>query len=342
MSAVRPNVSTVPPRTYREAGVDLDGKAALLRSLGPLVRSTLPPEAAGFGDFAGTLRLPAGLVLAVTTDGVGTKALLARRCGRDRVVGADAVYHCANDLAAAGARPLLFADYLAMGRLDERVVTAVVEGMAAACRALGIPLLAGETAEMPDTYREDAYDVVGTMVGLVDELPHAGPPRPGDVVLGLAADGLHTNGYSLARRLVADVDLNRYDPALGATPADALLAPHRCYATALASLRRTVPVRAAAHITGGGLAANLVRVLPPDAAARLDPTWPVPPVFRWLQRRGAVAEEEMCRVFNMGIGMAVIVPPERAAAARDHLEAAGERCWVIGHVETGQGEVRFG
>lgn len=330
------------PVTYRDAGVDVKRKTTLLAGLAAVIQRTLGPQASPWGGFAGTLGLPAGTGrIAVTIDGAGTKTVLARRLGRDRVIGADIVAHCANDLAASGAHPLCFVDYIAMPRLDERALQAIVEGMSEACARLEIPLLGGETAEMPGVYTAEAYDVVGAMVGIVDARPAAAPPRAGDAIIGLASTGLHTNGYSLARRLLEGVDLEAHDPDLGTTIAEALMAPHRCYVPALAGLQAEVEVRAAAHITGGGLPGNLSRVLPVGLRARLHGRWPAPPVFSYLQRLGRVSVEEMRRTFNLGVGMALIVAAADRDRALDLLRAHGEEAWPIGEVVEGEQDVVF-
>jgi phosphoribosylformylglycinamidine cyclo-ligase len=293
------------------------------------------------GAFAGAVRLeadPAGFLLA-TTDGVGTKTLLARRLERDEVIGADIVAHCANDLVAAGARPVAFLDYIAMGRLIPTVVRTLVEAMAAACRSLAIPLLGGETAEMPDVYAGDAYDVVGTMIGTAppDGIITGQTVRPGQHLIGLASTGLHTNGYSLARRVVAAAatPLDAFLPELNATLGDALLRPHRCYAPAVLSLCGIVNVHGVAHITGGGIPDNLIRVLPDGCRAWLTRTWPEPPVFAWLQRAGGIPPDDVLRTFNLGIGMIVIVNAEDTPRALAHLSTAGVVAWRIGEVFTG-------
>lgn len=328
--------------TYAAAGVDADVKARLLADLAPAIASTHSAAvAAGVGAFAGAVHLPAvsgGLLLA-TTDGVGTKTLVARRLGLDAVIGADVVSHCANDLAAHGARPLAFLDYIAMARLDPDLVRALVEAMARACAELGVVLLGGETAEMPGVYCDDAYDVVGTMVGLAPAggLVTGRAVAPGDRVLGLASSGLHTNGYSLARAVLDEVPGALDEPVddSGLTVGEALLAPHRCYARALHSLLEAVPVRAMAHITGGGLPGNLVRVLPEGCRARLRRAWPEPPIFGWLQRAGRIPDDEMVGTFNLGVGMAVIVPSDEAASALAHLEATGGPGYEIGEIVEG-------
>ncbi len=334
---------TVGPRlTYGDAGVDISAKSGLLAGLAPVIASTHGADVvAGVGAFAGAVRLrPAGAVLlAATTDGVGTKTLLAHRMGRDGVVGADIVAHCANDLVAIGARAIAFLDYIAMGRLVPSVAAAIVRAMAEACRALGIALLGGETAEMPDVYRDGAYDVAGTMIGTLppDRLVDGAGIRPGNRVVGLASSGLHTNGYSLARRVLEECGISpeAYDDALGTSAGDALLAPHLCYAPGMLALLDSIPVAGIAHITGGGIVDNLARVLPEGCRARLRAGWPRPPVFAWLQGKGGIPEEEMVRAFNLGIGMAVVVPAGHADHTIEHFEALGTEAYQIGEIVQG-------
>lgn len=328
--------------TYGQAGVDIEAKTGLLDSLAPVIASTHGEDVvAGVGAFAGAMRLhPAGpVLLAATTDGVGTKTLLARQLGRDGVVGADIVAHCANDLVAVGARPIAFLDYLAMGRLVPGVARAIVEAMAEACRALGIALLGGETAEMPEVYRDEAYDVAGTMIGTAstDGLVTGAGIRPGHRVVGLASSGLHTNGYSLARRVLerCGVSPHAHDDSLGTTVGDALLAPHLCYAPGLIDLLARIPVAGIAHITGGGIVDNLVRVLPEGCRAHLIAGWPRPPIFAWLQDRGGIPEQEMVRTFNLGIGMAVVVPAGYAASVIEHFKSLSIAAHEIGEIVPG-------
>jgi phosphoribosylformylglycinamidine cyclo-ligase len=326
--------------SYRAAGVDVEAKSALLEALTPALAAThAGGVVAGMGAFAGATYLPQGAgVLMATVDGVGTKTLLARRLDRDAVIGADIVAHCANDLVCHGAQPVAFLDYIAMARLQPRVVEAVVRAMAAACAELGIPLLGGETAEMPDVYAGDAYDVVGTMIG-------AAPPEgvitgaaitPGDRLVGLASTGLHTNGYSLVRRVLDEtgIALDAYIPALGATVGEALMAPHRCYAAAVLSLLRSVRVHGIAHITGGGLAGNVVRVLPEGRRARIRRGWPQPPIFDWMSATG-VAGDEMDAAFNMGIGMAVVVAGSDSDRTIEHFATADVPAFEIGVIDDG-------
>lgn len=334
--------------TYRQAGVDIESKAGMLAGLSDTIASThTPAVAAGLGAFAGAVRLgpPGAEFLVATTDGVGTKTLLARRFDRDAVIGTDIVAHCANDLVALGARPLAFLDYVAMGRLVPAVVTALVTAMAEACRDLGVALLGGETAEMPDVYAGDAYDVVGTMVGVAppDGLITGASVQPGHRLVGLTSSGLHTNGYSLARRVVDASGASLHDdvPELGGTLGDALLQPHRCYAPAVLSLAAAVRVRAVAHITGGGIADNLVRVLPEGCRARIARGWPRPPVFEWLQRTGGIPDDDMLRTFNLGIGMIVIVDAGEVAEVMRHLASSGVAAWELGDITAGPPGVEF-
>jgi phosphoribosylformylglycinamidine cyclo-ligase len=334
--------------TYRDAGVDVDAKTHVLSDLAPTIAAThTAAVAAGVGAFAGAIRLDPGEdgFLMATTDGVGTKTLLARALGRDAVIGADIVSHCANDLVASGARPVAFLDYIAMGRLAPDVIRALIESMAAACRDLGVALLGGETAEMPDVYAGDAYDVVGTMIGLAPAggLLDGRAVRPGQRLVGLASSGLHTNGYSLARRVLAASgrSLREHVPELGVTLGEALLRPHRCYAPAVLSLREILAVCAAAHITGGGICDNLVRVLPERCRAVVRQVWRRPAVFDWLQRAGAIPEDEMRRAFNLGVGMILVVDAGEVDRAVAHMDAAGIPAAEIGEIVAGARGVEF-
>lgn len=328
--------------TYRDAGVDVEGKSRLLDELAPLITQTFTGDVSPWGGFAGALALPAGAGrVAFTIDGVGTKTILARRLDRDRIIGSDIVAHCANDLAAAGAAPLCFLDYVTLPRLDPPMLAELIAGMSDACAHLGIPLIGGETAEMPDVYLPEAYDVVGAMAGVVRFDVGADRVRAGDAVIGLPSTGLHTNGFALARRVVEGTNLTAHDPGLGSAPAEALLAPHRCYAPDVLALMATVPVHAAAHITGGGLPGNLIRILPEGLCAHLDSRWPVPPVFAWLQRRGEISDEEMRRTFNLGVGMAVVVAAVDVPAALEILHRQDQEALAIGEVVEGQREVIF-
>jgi phosphoribosylformylglycinamidine cyclo-ligase len=282
-------------------------------------------------------------VLVSSTDSVGTKIKVATLAGIHDTVGYDIVAHCVNDILVQGAVPLFFLDYLAVGRIDVDRVEAIVRGVARACSEFGCPLVGGETAQMPDVYAPDDYDLAGFIVGIVDrELALTGAAvRDGDVLLGLPSAGLHTNGYTLARKALFDAAGYRVDTAvseLGTTVGAALLAPHRSYLGALEPLLERRKIRALCHITGGGFAGNIPRVLPAGLGARVrKQSWPVPPLFRLIQEGGAVAEEEMYRTFNMGVGMVVIVAPADHHEVEHSLERRGETSFVIGSVVQGSG-----
>lgn len=295
-------------------------------------------------DFSG-YREP---VLVASTDGVGTKLKVAFETGRHATCGADLVNHCVNDILVQGARPLFFLDYVATGKLDPDVLAAVIEGIARGCRENGTALLGGETAEMPGFYATGEYDLAGTIVGVVDreEILDGSRVRAGDVVLGLRSAGLHTNGYSLARRILFEElgkrPEERPEELEGKSIADVLLAPHFSYLGALAPLLAEGLVHAMAHITGGGFYENIPRVLPDSVDVVLQPgSWPVPSIFRLLEREGRVSFEEMHRVFNMGIGMVLFVAPEHLERAADLLAGAGWPHDRIGHVAAGSRKIRF-
>jgi phosphoribosylformylglycinamidine cyclo-ligase len=291
--------------TYADAGVDVPAYNQLLERVKPLLGSAQGPAVrTGVGPFAGLYELPGGQGhLAASTDGVGTKIKVAIAAGRHHGIGVDLVNHCVNDVATSGARPLFFLDYFACGRLEADVFEQVVAGLVEACRASGCALLGGETAEMPGVYALGDYDLAGFVVGLLPPGPERPPVVAGDLLVGLPSSGLHTNGYSLVRKVFEDVDLDTAYPELGRSLGEELLEPHRSY---LADLGR-LPWKAAAHITGGGLIDNLPRALPEGLAAELDrSSWEVPAIFRLLAERGRVAEEEMLRTFNMGLGMVLV------------------------------------
>ncbi len=328
--------SGAEPLSYAQAGVSLDAADAIVDRVRRAVSSTRTPRVLGdLGGFAGLVsaggyRDP---VLVAGTDGVGTKLLLQRESGRLRDSGVDLVGMCVNDVLTCGAEPALFLDYIAVGRLDPERVADVVEGVADGCRQAGCALLGGETAELPDMYGDDDLDLAGFALGIVerDELIDGSAVAEGDAVIGLAASGLHSNGFTLVRRLLERA---------GATPADApgdLLAPTRIYARASAALRAACDVRAMAHITGGGLPGNLPRVLPDGLAARLDERhWAVPDVFGWIARLG-VERDEMRRVFNGGLGYVAIVPAAQAGAALEACENSGCEAWLVGEIVPGEG-----
>jgi len=293
--------------SYAAAGVDIAAYERVLERVKPLIAATHGKEVAvGVGPFAGMYALPGGGHLAASTDGVGTKIKVAIAAGSHRGIGLDIVNHCVNDIATAGARPLFFLDYFATGRLDPEVFTQLIEGMTQACRDAGCALLGGETAEMPGVYALGDYDLAGFIIGLVEAGRHPDPARikAGDVILGLPATGLHTNGYSLVRKVFEDVPLTRVFPELGRPLGEVLLEPHRSY---LDDLGR-VPWKGAAHITGGGILGNLPRCLPESLGARLDrKSWEVPSIFELIRKRGRIADDEMYRTFNMGLGMILVV-----------------------------------
>lgn len=337
---------------YREAGVDLERKGDLVRRLESLARSTgRPGVLEGVGGFAGLLALREAApgardpVLVAGADGVGTKLKLTASLGRHRVAGIDCVAMCVNDVLAAGGEPLFLLDYLAMARLDEAVAAAIVEGIAEGCREAGCVLLGGETAEMPGFYAEGEYEVAGFCVGVAERsrLGTAGSPsgqaRPGDVLVGLASSGLHSNGFSLVRRVLAasGADLAApvpWEQAPARSLGEALTEPTRIYVKPVRALAAAVDVHALAHITGGGMPDNLARVLPPGTRAVVHRgRWPEPPVFGWVQGTGGIGTEEMFRVFNMGIGMVAAVRAADAEAAVTILQAAGQAAWIIGTVE---------
>jgi phosphoribosylformylglycinamidine cyclo-ligase len=296
------------PRTYAAAGVSLDTAHAVVERLRAAVDSTRTPSVAGaFGAFAGLFALDERRLLAASTDSVGSKLVLGRRAGKLRWCGADLVAHGINDVLTTGAEPLFFLDYVAAGTVVVAQVAELVEGAAEVCRAAGCAILGGETAELPGIYREDELDFCGTVVGLVDrdDLIDGTRCAAGDVVVGLPSAGIHANGYSLVREIIGDEPFD----------AELLLPPTRCYLDDVRVLRGRADVRALAHVTGGGIAGNLARVLPEGLGAVVDPVaWPRPPVFGWLAEHG-VAEEELRRVFNIGIGYCAVVPAADATPA---------------------------
>jgi phosphoribosylformylglycinamidine cyclo-ligase len=333
--------------SYRDAGVDLDAGDRAKEGLRDLLASTRDENTLSeLGAFGGLYRVPPGMsepVLVSSADGVGTKLKIAFAADRHDTVGHCLVNHCVNDILVQGARPLFFLDYVATGAMDERVVQDVVRGVATGCRENRCALLGGETAQMPGFYSDDEYDLAGFIVGVVERgaLVDGSKIRAGDALVGLASDGLHTNGYTLARRIVFDAMGLSVDDELegtGHSVADALLAVHRSYLDALAQPLSQGVVRGLAHITGGGVPGNLPRVLPEGLGAVVRRSaWSVPPIFRTLQRGGNVATEEMDRVFNMGIGMIAVVAPAHAATVIDAAAGTGIEAWVIGSVEPGRG-----
>ncbi|MCL4811469.1 MAG: phosphoribosylformylglycinamidine cyclo-ligase, partial [Vicinamibacteraceae bacterium] len=329
---------------YRSSGVDIDAGNEVVRRIRRLARGTATPGVLSeIGSFGGLFSLdparPDATVLVASADGVGTKLKVAFLTGRHDTIGEDLVNHCTNDILVQGARPLFFLDYLATGRLDPDVAVAVVEGLARACRANGCALLGGETAEMPGFYADGEYDLAGFIVGSVarEAIIDGRSIAPGDVLVALPSSGLHTNGYSLARRIAFDVlglDVASHVEPLGTSVGEALLVPHRSYLPAVEPLLAARVFKGLAHITGGGITENLPRILPPATAAVIDrASWEIPPVFAWLVEAGRLPADEAFRAFNMGVGMIGVVAPESLERTLAGLAAAGEPgAWVVGRV----------
>jgi phosphoribosylformylglycinamidine cyclo-ligase len=335
------------PLTYADAGVSIDAGNALVKAIGPLARSTARPGAnAELGGFGGFFDLKAAgysdPLLVAANDGVGTKLKLAIDAGKHEGVGIDLVAMCANDLIVQGAEPLFFLDYYATGKLDQRVAAEVVASIAEGCRQAGCALIGGETAEMPGMYAEGDYDLAGFCVGAVnrDRVLTGTDIAPGDVILGLASSGVHSNGFSLVRKIIAERrwDLNeRFPWAEGRTLAEVLLEPTRIYVRSLLPLVQEGRIKGLAHITGGGLLENIPRVMPQACHAFVDAgPWQMPRLFELLQDGGNVEPREMVRTFNCGIGMVVIASADEAGKLASQLESAGERVYRIGHIEAGQ------
>ena len=337
---------TQKPLTYADAGVSIAAGNALVKAIAPLAKSTARPGAnAELGGFGGFFDLKAAgyddPLLVAANDGVGTKLKLAIEAGRHDGVGIDLVAMCVNDLVVQGAEPLFFLDYYATGKLDPEVAVAVVASIAAGCRQAGCALIGGETAEMPGMYSGGDYDLAGFCVGAVDraKVLTGNKVAPGDVILGLASSGVHSNGFSLVRRLIADHGWKLDRPAIFDQDhllGDLLLEPTRIYVKSLLPLVRDGRIGALAHITGGGLLENIPRVLPETSHAVVSvDNWPLPPLFAFLQAGGAIEPGELARTFNCGIGMVAIVAPGDARSVSQALEAAGETVHAIGHIESG-------
>ena len=331
--------------SYRDAGVDIDAGDALVEAIKPFAKRTMREGVlGGIGGFGALFEISKKFkepVLVSGTDGVGTKLKLAFHLNRHDTVGIDLVAMSVNDILVQGAEPLFFLDYFACGKLDVPTATDVVKGIARGCELAGCALIGGETAEMPSMYPDGEYDLAGFAVGAVEKSAIIDGTKimPGDVVLGLASSGAHSNGYSLVRKIisVAQPDLNA--DFHGRPLADALLEPTRIYVKPLLALMQSMEVRGMVHITGGGLVENIPRVLQPNLTAVLHrDSWTMPPLFSWLQQHGGVADAEMHRVFNCGIGMAVIVSAANADAAMAQLKAAGETVFRIGEIRERQGE----
>lgn len=334
---------------YAAAGVDLPAADAAKQRIAELVTGTRTSLSTGkVGAFGGMVRIPPGMrkpTLVLSTDGVGTKVLVAMQAQRFDTVGEDLVNHSVNDILVHGAAPIAFMDYIAGAGLGVEEIAGIVEGIARGCRAHGMALAGGETAQMPGLYQPGTYDLAGTIVGVVEEdrALHGDAIAPGDLLLGYASTGLHTNGYTLARRIVFERLKLKVTDRLGATGqtvVDALLAVHRSYYRSVAPVISLM--HGLAHITGGGIGGNLVRILPANRSATVDPgTWEVPPLFTTLQQAGQVSTEEMRAVFNLGVGLIAVLPPDAVAAASAAAAADGVPTWVMGEIQRGSQAVRF-
>jgi phosphoribosylformylglycinamidine cyclo-ligase len=340
------------PTTYADAGVNIDAANRATERIKELARATFNTrtlsEIGSFGGmFDGAFPQMSAPVLVASADGVGTKLKIAFATGIHNTVGRDLVNHCVNDILVQGARPLFFLDYFATGKLAPETVTSVVEGITNGCRENGCVLLGGETAEMPGFYADGEYDIAGFIVGVVDreKIIDGQTIAPGDVVLGLPSVGLHTNGYSLARKLFFDVAQcapDVYVGVLNETVGETLLRPHLSYLGALGGLLDGGTIKGLAHITGGGLTENIPRILPAGTAVEIQRgSWPVLPVFEVMQEIGRIAETEMFRAFNMGLGMVIVCAGSHAGEIKSHVESLGSACYEIGHVTAGEKRVRF-
>lgn len=336
--------------TYRDAGVDIDAMNDAVHRMKEAVRSTYTENVlTDVGAFGGMFRLGehgmADPVLVSSIDGVGTKVKIATMMGRHESIGRDIVNHCVNDILVQGAKPLFFLDYYATSKLETAIATEVVQGMSGACKEAGCVLIGGETAEMPGVYVEGEYDLAGCIVGIVDRerIINGSRVAAGDAVIGLASSGLHTNGYSLARKILfesAGYDPKQYVPEIGRVLGDALLEPHRCYAGPVFDVMEGHDIHAIAHITGGGFYDNIPRVLPSDCQVTLERrNWPAPPIFALIQEKGNVEDVEMYRTFNMGIGLVLIVPREQTPQIVEWLNELGEHAGIVGEVHKGPREV---
>ncbi|MBL6703455.1 MAG: phosphoribosylformylglycinamidine cyclo-ligase [Pseudomonadales bacterium] len=334
--------------TYKDAGVDIDAGNALVDRIKDISKATRRPEVlGGLGGFGALCEIPEGYrspVLVSGTDGVGTKLRLAMQLGRHDTIGIDLVAMCSNDIAVVGAEPLVFLDYYATGKLNIDIAADVIAGIGKGCELAGAALVGGETAEMPGMYEGDDYDLAGFCVGVVEknQIIDGHKVAPGDKIIAISSSGPHSNGYSLIRKIIEITDADLTQPCGQTTLAEALMAPTRIYNKPLLALQREIKPHALAHITGGGLLENIPRVLPSGCSAVLDKqSWELPPVFQWLSDAGGVAESEMHRTFNCGIGMTLIVGDSKAEAAMQLLHEYGLTCWELGEVRAGSGDVEF-
>jgi len=339
--------------SYKDSGVDIDEAEKAVAAIRKMARATFTRGVlTDIGSFGGCFALPKlrQPVLVSSVDGVGTKLKIAFATGRHETIGEDLVNHCVNDIAVLGATPLFFLDYLAAGTIEAGVAAQIVSGMARGCLANGCALIGGETAEMPGMYADGEYDIAGTIVGVVEKrrILNSSKVRSGDVLVALPSNGLHTNGYSLARKLLLDVGKLTLDsilPSTGTILADELLRVHRSYLNAIALLMKRGLLAAAAHITGGGITDNLPRVLPKGLAAAIDTTsWIVPPLFELLRSLGKVPDADWRRTFNLGVGMILVVPKKQVDAAQRALRRSGDTPWILGEIiprQRGRGRVIY-
>lgn len=343
------NKGSVQGLSYKESGVDINAGNALVERIKPVAaRTRIPGVLAGLGGFGSLFELPVGRyrqpVLVAGTDGVGTKLKLAIESGRHLGVGIDLVAMCVNDIVVQGAEPLFFLDYYATGRLDVETAAAVVEGIGRGCELAGCALVGGETAEMPGMYRQGEYDLAGFCVGVVekDKILDGSAVRPGDVIIGVASSGPHSNGYSLIRKIIERAKASLSDNLDGRPLGNWLLEPTRIYVKPILSLLQSVNVHSLCHITGGGMTENLPRVLAAGCSAQIDlDAWKLPPIFQWLKREGDVEASELLRTFNCGIGMLVVLAAADAEAALKSLRSAGESPVIIGTVKAGGSGVAY-
>ncbi|HEY5649174.1 MAG TPA: phosphoribosylformylglycinamidine cyclo-ligase [Nitrospiria bacterium] len=342
----------MPRLTYKAAGVDIEAGEVFVNTIKPLVRSTFRPEVlTELGGFSGLFGLDSKKyrepVLVSGTDGVGTKLKVAFETDQHDTIGVDLVAMSANDIVVSGAEPLFFLDYLSTGKIKPQVLTQIIKGVVKGCRLAGCALIGGETAEMPAFYPEGEYDLAGFAVGVVEKSKIINGKRiqPGDAIIGLESNGLHSNGFSLARKVafeVARLKPSSRVPGVDQSLGEEFLRPTRVYVKSVLQLIREVEVRGLAHITGGGLPGNLPRILPDNCQAVLkEGTWSIPPIFQWIQKKGGISPEEMLRVFNMGIGMVAVVNPAHTDQAISRLTQSGESAHVIGRIESGDKKVVY-
>lgn len=335
-----PDHPDTKPLSYRDAGVDIEAGDRLVENIKPFAKRTLRPEVlTGIGGFGALFEIPKKYrspVLVSGTDGVGTKLKLAFQLDRHDSIGIDLVAMSVNDILVQGAEPLFFLDYFACGQLDVKTATTVISGIARGCELAGCALIGGETAEMPGMYPPGEYDLAGFAVGAVEKdcIINGASIQPGDVVLGLASSGPHSNGYSLIRKIIAQNNIDLSLDLAGKSLANAIMAPTRIYVKPVLQLMQQCPVKGLAHITGGGLVENIPRILPDPVMAVLHrDAWPTPALFQWLQQQGQIADAEMARVFNCGIGMVLVVASDHAEKAMACLQASGETVWQMGEIQ---------